>query len=334
MTNLSWLWASFNDFSGLLPSELGAISGIEEFSLNNNRFTGAVPNELKNLSSLSFLFLEDTYLTGSLPHELCDIFPIPDIRVDCEDVECHCCNRCEHLPTSPPTISFAPSQTPMPSALRSESPSLGPTISPSPSLLPSISAKPTRSTSPTMEGSYCSLFTPISDLGSTSRLGLQSDGTKLIKLPFPFKWEGDKEYYEQIIVDNTGGISVGDGSDDCKRRIVSAYLFDKKGYRGSIYKSSNNKDYILISWEDVIPLDDINSSFRVNFQVVLYADGRIEMRWGTGFYPTSHQMAAFLYGDCPSRLERAFLGPGRTEFGEWPTDQCRMFLPDASGFYN
>mmetsp|Transcript_28708 Transcript_28708/g.43798 ORF Transcript_28708/g.43798 Transcript_28708/m.43798 type:complete len:105 (+) Transcript_28708:199-513(+) len=61
-----------------------------------------------------------------------------DVRVDCEEVICHCCQNpaCSQyaMPSSTPTTSFPPTISIMPSASPSLSPK--PSVSQTPSLMP------------------------------------------------------------------------------------------------------------------------------------------------------------------------------------------------------
>ncbi|MBO1349186.1 MAG: VCBS repeat-containing protein [Hormoscilla sp. GUM202] len=59
-----------NDLSGMLPSELGSLSNLQEIDLRNNSLSGTLPYELVSLSNLQKLDLSRNYsLSGTLPYE-------------------------------------------------------------------------------------------------------------------------------------------------------------------------------------------------------------------------------------------------------------------------
>ena len=58
------------ELDGVIPPELGELSGLERLVLPTNRLTGPIPGELGRLSKLEFLWLHDNSLTGKLPPQL------------------------------------------------------------------------------------------------------------------------------------------------------------------------------------------------------------------------------------------------------------------------
>ena len=56
--------------TGVVPRELGELTGLEVLSLSANNLTGEIPSELGTLSGLKLLLLEDNHLTGSISPEL------------------------------------------------------------------------------------------------------------------------------------------------------------------------------------------------------------------------------------------------------------------------
>jgi hypothetical protein len=88
---------SSNQFSGQIPSDLGSINGkLRMLYLRNNLLTGSVPLEFAKLDKLQVLSLDTNMLTGEMPEEVCNVYnqTRPTISVDCEEVECPCCNYC------------------------------------------------------------------------------------------------------------------------------------------------------------------------------------------------------------------------------------------------
>lgn len=55
--------------TGVIPSELGMLTGLETLDLSHNRLTGAIPSELGSLDNIRFLRLHATRLSGSIPVE-------------------------------------------------------------------------------------------------------------------------------------------------------------------------------------------------------------------------------------------------------------------------
>ena len=59
--------------SGVVPSSLGALIGLERLTLSGNRLTGAIPLALEGLNSLETLHLSGNSFTGCIPSVLRDI---------------------------------------------------------------------------------------------------------------------------------------------------------------------------------------------------------------------------------------------------------------------
>ena len=56
--------------TGIIPPELGSLTGLDQLTLIENQLTGPIPSELGNLANLSGLHLFSNRLTGSIPTEL------------------------------------------------------------------------------------------------------------------------------------------------------------------------------------------------------------------------------------------------------------------------
>ena len=70
LTQLKYLWLSYNQLTGEIPSELGNLTELRELSLSGNQLTGEIPAWLGQLTQLEGLRLSDNQLTGPIPPEL------------------------------------------------------------------------------------------------------------------------------------------------------------------------------------------------------------------------------------------------------------------------
>ncbi|MFV0395895.1 MAG: toxin Cry1Ac domain D-VI-related protein [Coprobacillaceae bacterium] len=80
-TNLKYLYASGNNFSGLIPAGIGNISGLIQLQLQNNQLTGSIPAELGQLQSLTNLNLTNNQLSGSIPAELANLSSLDNLAL-------------------------------------------------------------------------------------------------------------------------------------------------------------------------------------------------------------------------------------------------------------
>jgi hypothetical protein len=62
---------SENNFTGTIPSELGALGLLVRMSLSGNRLRGSIPTELGQLTHAEQLYFDNTNLNGTLPDEIC-----------------------------------------------------------------------------------------------------------------------------------------------------------------------------------------------------------------------------------------------------------------------
>jgi Leucine-rich repeat (LRR) protein len=76
-----------NQFSGLIPSELGTLSRLTHLGLENNRLQG-FPSTLGQLTNLETLLLSGNLLNTTIPTEigkmvrLSEYYPIPNCRIE------------------------------------------------------------------------------------------------------------------------------------------------------------------------------------------------------------------------------------------------------------
>ncbi|PIA27431.1 hypothetical protein AQUCO_07800049v1, partial [Aquilegia coerulea] len=70
---LSGIDLSCNQFTGLIPNDIGALTMIMALNLSNNQFTGSIPRTFSKLKHLESMDLSRNKLTGKIPSELTDI---------------------------------------------------------------------------------------------------------------------------------------------------------------------------------------------------------------------------------------------------------------------
>ncbi|RRT53118.1 hypothetical protein B296_00034980 [Ensete ventricosum] len=67
MTMLSDVWVHGNQFSGHIPSSIGALTSLKRLFLNGNHFVGLVPETLMSLPMLQSLHLDNNMFMGPIP---------------------------------------------------------------------------------------------------------------------------------------------------------------------------------------------------------------------------------------------------------------------------
>ena len=81
LTGLEDLALDRNSLTGEIPPELGDLVNLEELYLRYNSLTGEIPVELASLSSLTVLRLNGNDLTGGIPPELGDLTALQDLAL-------------------------------------------------------------------------------------------------------------------------------------------------------------------------------------------------------------------------------------------------------------
>jgi len=323
LTDLESLEISQEDINGTIPIEVSSLTRLTELSLNHTNLSGSIPREIGNLTSLERLQLNNPMITGSIPVSICN--QGADVDVNCDRVKCACCGC---------PLTLAPSPSP--------SQSTRPTTSLEPSSLPS------KSLAPSYEG--CQLFSSIAEDGTLLSYQDQryEGGWTYVDLPFVFQWRGQSDHTHITVTSNgviwvgitkkAGGCSanpveLGNGYQEDKRIAVAQEWLDASS--GSIYVKAVGNAFV-VSWEDVHHSKG-PARYGLNFQAVLFRDGRVELRWGEGNPPSDRSVAAGIEEDEASVAVPASGGPfddgGVTAPGTWPTGQCRAFEPDGIGGY-
>ena len=75
------LYLSSNQLAGLIPTELGTLSNLQELQLSSNQLTGPIPTELGTLSNLQELQLSSNQLTGPIPTELGTLSNLQELQL-------------------------------------------------------------------------------------------------------------------------------------------------------------------------------------------------------------------------------------------------------------
>ena len=82
LTGLNQLALVDNQLTGPIPPELGNLTSLTQLALFSNRLTGSIPPELGRLSNLVGLELYDNRLTGPIPSELGDLASLQALHVE------------------------------------------------------------------------------------------------------------------------------------------------------------------------------------------------------------------------------------------------------------
>ena len=75
----------FNGLEGVLPPELGDLSGLWSLNLSRNALSGGIPVELSRLSRLGFLDLNDNDLRGPIPSHVGDLTTLESLDLSAND---------------------------------------------------------------------------------------------------------------------------------------------------------------------------------------------------------------------------------------------------------
>ena len=81
LPNLSYLDVSGNEFSGIIPKGLGALTQLEYLDLSRNTLAGEIPKELAGQAPLKMLDLGGNQLVGAIPTELSQISTLQSFSV-------------------------------------------------------------------------------------------------------------------------------------------------------------------------------------------------------------------------------------------------------------
>ena len=70
LTSLQELWLYDNRLTGTIPPQLGGLANLQALGLSENQLSGTIPPQLSALSHLEHLWLDTNQLSGAIPVEL------------------------------------------------------------------------------------------------------------------------------------------------------------------------------------------------------------------------------------------------------------------------
>ena len=80
-TKLRALYLDDNEFSGELPTSIGAMVSLTDLRLNGNRFYSSIPSEIGNLQSLEEMYMQQNTFSGSLPSEMSKLTSLREMQL-------------------------------------------------------------------------------------------------------------------------------------------------------------------------------------------------------------------------------------------------------------
>ncbi|KAF7088819.1 hypothetical protein CFC21_091888 [Triticum aestivum] len=78
---------AINNFTGVIPEEIGQLKGLISLNLSSNRLSGEMPEQICNLTNLQVLDLSGNQLTGTIPAALKNLHFLSRFNVSNNDLE-------------------------------------------------------------------------------------------------------------------------------------------------------------------------------------------------------------------------------------------------------
>ncbi|XP_047961854.1 LRR receptor-like serine/threonine-protein kinase EFR [Salvia hispanica] len=79
--SLQVIRASYCDFRGGIPSEIGNLTSLLNLQISGNKLTGFVPTTIRNLTNLQVLRLGENQLEGKITNDLCQLRMLGDLNM-------------------------------------------------------------------------------------------------------------------------------------------------------------------------------------------------------------------------------------------------------------
>ena len=86
-----------DELTGQLPTELANCPNLRVLDVADNRMSGKIPNDYKELKELELFVATGNDFSGAVSNEICTLMEGDArkfIEIDCDKVECSCCNGC------------------------------------------------------------------------------------------------------------------------------------------------------------------------------------------------------------------------------------------------
>ncbi|XP_048534765.1 receptor-like protein 2 [Triticum urartu] len=78
---------AMNNFTGMIPEEIGQLQGLFSLNLSSNRLSGEIPEQICNLTNLQMLDLSGNHLTGKIPAALNNLHFLSRFNISNNDLE-------------------------------------------------------------------------------------------------------------------------------------------------------------------------------------------------------------------------------------------------------
>ena len=76
-----------NNFTGMIPAEIGRLQGLFSLNLSSNRLSGEIPEQICNLTNLQMLDLSGNHPTGKIPAALNNLHFLSRFNISNNDLE-------------------------------------------------------------------------------------------------------------------------------------------------------------------------------------------------------------------------------------------------------
>ena len=70
LSKLQHIWLNNNQFSGILPFEIGKMKSLKSIFIYHNNFVGPIPQTVGNIRELEIFYGQNNSFGGNVPQEL------------------------------------------------------------------------------------------------------------------------------------------------------------------------------------------------------------------------------------------------------------------------